>query len=98
MSFHCFFMKTLKLPPALCTVLQFPCTPFFSLLSQSHANMYTTCTTIRSTTIRNLSNYMYAHAGFLSAFCPRGGGQNEIVWIIGGGGASMYPCAKHVAN
>ena len=25
-----------------------------------------------------------------------GGGQNEIVWIIGG--TSVYPCAKHVAN
>ena len=22
--------------------------------------------------------------GFLSAFCPRGDGQNQIVWIIGG--------------
>ena len=27
------------------------------------------------------------------------GGQNEVVWIsLGGGGTSMYPCAKHVAN
>ena len=26
--------------------------------------------------------------GFLSAFCPGEGGQNEIVWIIGG--ASMH--------
>ena len=29
------------------------------------------------------------------SFLPKGG-QNEIVWIIGG--ASMYLCAKHVAN
>ena len=85
MSFHCVFIKTLNLPPALCIVLQFPCTPFFSLLSQSHANMYTTCTTTRSTTIHNLSNYMYAHAGFLSAFCPRGwGGKMRLYELLGG--------------
>ena len=36
--------------------------------------------------------------GFLSAFYPRGGGggQNEIVWIIGD--TSMYLCEKHVGE
>ena len=34
------------------------------------------------------------HRGFFS-FLPKGG-QNEIVWIIGG--ASTYLCAKHGAN
>ena len=35
--------------------------------------------------------------GFFQLFAQGGGGgQNEIVWITGG--ASMYPCAKHVAN
>ena len=28
------------------------------------------------------------------SFLPKGG-QNEIVWIIGGGGASTNLCAKH---
>ena len=31
------------------------------------------------------------------SFLPKGG-QNEIVWIIRGGGASMYLCAKHGAK
>ena len=39
------------------------------------------------------------HGGVSFSFLPKGegGGANEIVWIIGGG-SSMYPCAKHVAN
>ena len=35
--------------------------------------------------------------GFLSVFCPRGGGHNEIVWITGGW-KYMYLCTNCAAN
>ena len=32
---------------------------------------------------------MKSHLGFLSAFCPRGGGVNKTMWNIGGGGGKV---------
>ena len=38
-------------------------------------------------------------SGFLSAFCPTEVGMRLYGLLgVGGGGASMYSCAKHVAN
>ena len=43
----------------------------------------------QSTVVQARALSLIPSAGFLSAFCPSGGGQNEIVWITGGG-ASTY--------
>ena len=42
-------------------------------------------------------NSMALYTGFLSAFCSREG-KMRLYGLLGGGGASTYLCAKHVAN
>ena len=43
-------------------------------------------------------NKTYHIAGFLSAFCPRGGKMRDCMDYWGGGGASKYLCTKYDAN